>query len=69
MITDFDKRIININEDDDDFDLNPIMSLYQTKKEIKIKGDDFGDKNFKNSLKRDKMMKDEAELKQNPLVV
>ena len=69
MITDIDKKIIRINDDDDDFDFGPNFApLYNFKREIKVDPEDLGNKNFQNRLKRDQSIKNEEIIRDNPLL-
>lgn len=53
MITDVDKRIMNINNDDDDLDIYDQVkpNLYNMKKDICIDWNNMGVKSFKDSCK------------------
>lgn len=72
MITDLDKRLMNINGDDHDLiDLDdPVKgapSLYNMKKEIKIDSNNMGIKSYNDNVKKQKRIKDDIETKLNPL--
>ena len=50
MITDIDKRMMNIEEDDE---LEIQTNLYKFNKEIKVDTNNIGVKSYQNSVKRD----------------
>ena len=69
MITDIDKKIIKINDEDEDIDFGPNFApLYNFKKEIKIDPEDLGNRNYQNRLKRDLSLKNEEIMRDNPLI-
>ena len=69
MITDVDKRIITLGEEDEDLELleEQGRSLYNMKKDIKIDSNNFGIKSYDASVKKMKRIKNDLEQKLNPL--
>ena len=50
MMTDLDRRILNIDEDDDDFEIPTMM--YNLKKDIKIDENNMGIKSYNDNVKK-----------------